>query len=338
MGATLLCLSWASIADAAPFELAWTAPEGCPSREEVVAATRERLGESETTAPPELFVRGRVVVERGGFLVSFLVKDSTGSDVGEREVHVQGESCRAIEEPAALVLATVISVVRPRSEAPLDPGLAPREPAPPPDTHEDAHPQAPAGSPSLAPPDRAPSVVRPSAPPPPSRRALGVAALGSVGTLPRAGVGAALRASYFHRSFLLVGVETSFEAGASVHAGRGDVGFQLLSASLFAGARALRTSQLELVPLLAVRGGVLRTTPSGFQLVKAETHPMALVGVGVLLRALLAPHLYAEALPQAEVALVRDVFQAGEGKTIYLLHQPSAVAARLAIGIGYEFP
>ncbi len=345
----LLCASWASTADAAPFDLTWTAPEGCPSRQEVVAATRDRLGESETTAPPELFVRGTVLADKGRFVVSFVVQDATGVDVGEREVHVQGQSCRAIEGPAALVLATMISVVRPRAETSPKPHAVPREPGAAPEEQGDAaHPREPILPTHIGPPDRAPAALRPSpapepkvapAPPsPPSRRALGVAAVGSAGILPRAGAGVALRASYLHRSVLFIGIESSFETGASVHAGRGDVGFQLLSGSLLTGARVVRAAAFEIVPVLAARAGVLRTTPSGFQVVNAQAHPMALAGVGALLRASLGAHLHAEALPQAELALVRDVFQAGEGRTTYLLHQPSIVAARLTVGIGYEFP
>ena len=96
--------------------------------------------------------------------------------------------------------------------------------------------------------------------------------------------------------------------------------------------------KFEVVPLVAVRGGVLRTVPSGFQLVKRQAHPLALAGVGALLRAWLVPGLYAEALPQAEVVLVRDVFEATEGTTTYFLHQPSPIGGRLSVGVGYEFP
>jgi len=334
-GAWFMCVSWAASAHAEPFDLAWTAPEGCPSREEMVAATRARLGERETTAPPELFVRGDVTTQKDGFAITFLVKDAAGAEVGEREMHVQGRSCRALEEPAALVLATMISVVRPRAETPA----APLPPAPAPASEPGAQDVPPAPvTPTPAPASRAPKPGAPPARTPPSRRALGAAGVASVGLLPRAGFGGALRTSYLVRSQLLIGLETSFEVGASVNAGRGEVGFQLLSASILAGVPILQTAKVEIFPVVTVRGGVLRTMPRGFQLVKAEVHPMALAGAGALLRAPLAPQLYAEALPQAEVALIRDVFHASEARTTYFLHQPSLLGARLTVGFGYEFP
>ena len=348
MGAWLVGLSWTTVARAAPFELTWSAPESCPSRDEMVVATRARLGESDErerpTSAPELFVRGAVSPEKGGYVVSFVVADAAGAEVGEREVHVQGRSCRAIEEPAALVLATMISVVR--SSTPGESATPP-----PPETHEGRESVSP--SPPLATPPASQSVAAPSraepgstaaspprssSPPVPSRRALALAGVGSAGVLPTAGLGAALRTSYMARSRFLLGFESGFEVGAWVRAGRGEVGFQLVSASLLAGYRVLRAGNVELIPLAAVRGGVLRTLPSGFQLVKAEARPMALVGLGALVRVELLPNVYAEALPQAEVVLIRDVFQASEARTTYFLHQPSLVGARLTLGLGYEFP
>ncbi|MBX3201983.1 MAG: hypothetical protein KF894_27860 [Labilithrix sp.] len=342
IGAWLLCASWATTARAAAFDLTWSAPEGCPSRPEMIAATRARLGASdaEVEEAPDLFVRGTVVAEPGGFLVSFRVEDAAGVDVGERELRVQQRDCRAIEEPAALVLATMISVVRPPDGA-AAPGSSP-SPGGQPDTRGAPGSRAPVtASGSRPPPSRRPPRRPSSAPPAPSpspRPALDALAVASIGALPGAGLGVGLRTSFAVRERLVLGLETAFEAGASVRAGRGEVGFQLLSASLLAGVRVLPDAALELVPVVALRAGVLRTAPSGFQVVKAEAHPMAFAGLGTLLRASLAPRLHAEVMPQAELVLVRDVFQATEGRTTYRLHQPSYVGARLTIGIGYEFP
>ncbi|MBX3216094.1 MAG: hypothetical protein KF850_28900 [Labilithrix sp.] len=341
IGAWLLCASWTTTAHAAPFDLTWSAPEGCPSRPEMIAATRARLGvsDAEVEEAPDLFVRGAVVAEPGGFLVSFRVEDAAGVDVGERELRVQQRDCRAIEEPAALVLATMISVVRPPDGAPATPPASSAQL----DTRDAPGSRAPVTAPGSRPPPPSRSPPRrpssaPSAPPPSSRPALDALAVASIGALPGAGLGVGLRTSFAVRERLVLGLETAFEAGASVRAGRGEVGFQLLSASLLAGVRVLPDAALELVPVVALRAGVLRTAPSGFQVVKAEAHPMAFAGLGTLLRASLAPRLHAEVMPQAELVLVRDVFQATEGRTTYRLHQPSYVGARLTIGIGYEFP
>ena len=312
----------------------------------MVAATLARLGESETSAPPELFVRGDVVAEKGGFVVTFIVKDVGGAEVGEREMRVQGRTCEAVTEPAALVLATMISVVRPRAETPVEPLRAPPDGG--------ARTQVDTGETRAADALPSPSTARsiPIASTPrsdsqgapvgraaaPSRHTLGAAGVASVGVLPTGGFGAALRTSHLARSSFLLGLETSVEVGAWVRAGRGEVGFQLLSASVLAGFQVLRTAKVDLTPVVTFRGGVLRTSPSGFQLVKAEARPMALAGIGALVRVSLAPRLYGEALPQAELPLIRDVFQASEARTTYFLHQPSAVGARVSVGVGYEFP
>ncbi|MDF2697713.1 MAG: hypothetical protein K0S65_6096, partial [Labilithrix sp.] len=269
---------------------------------------------------------------------SFLVKDTSGADVGERKVRVRGRVCRAIEEPAALVLATMISVVRPRAETTvaLPPALPPADGPPPGPGSQVPTSAVPMGDarPPASSAAKAAGLGEPSHP----RITLGAAGVASVGVVPQAGLGVALRTTYAPHARLLFGLETSFERGAHIRTGRGEVGFEVLSASISAGLQVLRPGQFEIVPLVAVRGGVLRTVPSGFQLVKRQAHPLALAGVGALLRAWLAPHFYAEALPQAEVVLIRDVFEATEGRTIYFLHQPSAVGARLSVGVGYEFP
>lgn len=334
--AWIACAAWATTAGAAPFDLAWSAPEGCPSREEMVAATRTRLGEDETEASPDLFVRGTVSADGEAFVVTFLVKDATGAEVGERELRVKGHECRAIEEPAALVLATMISVVRPSSFEPAPVG--PPEPSAAVEATSTALPTPPP-SPLRPPPGPAPAALAADAEPTlPSLHALGAVGVASIGILPQAGGGVGLRTSYWLRSRFLVALEMSFEAGASVRAGRGVVAFQLLSTTAMAGVTMLRAAKVELVPVLALRGGILRTAPSGFQLVKAAARPMALAGGGVLVRAPLAPRVHFEILPQAEVALVRDVFEATEGRRTFRLHQSSLLGARLTVGISYEFP
>src|SRR5262245_17390209 len=71
-------------ARAAPFDLEWSAPEACPTREGMIAASRAVLGEGESTASPELYVHGSVTNDREAFVVHLRITDTSGADLGER--------------------------------------------------------------------------------------------------------------------------------------------------------------------------------------------------------------------------------------------------------------
>ena len=180
----------------------------------MVEATRARLGESETTASPELFVRGTVVAEREAFIVAFLVEDASGADVGERKVRVQGRICsgdrrtggaRAGDDdlrraPAIRDVAAVASGRRAGRRL-GGPGSGERDPtggratasflvA----THVDSHGE---GA-QLA--DRGTGKAFAA-----SASTLGAAGVASIGIVPKAGFGLALRTTYSPRSILSSG-------------------------------------------------------------------------------------------------------------------------------------
>lgn len=324
--AGLVVASCSSLANAAPFDLAWSAPAGCPSREAIVDATQARLGET-SHAAPELFVQGTVTATSGGFVVTLALRDATGNAAGEREVRVEGESCKAIEEPASLVLAMMIAVARPRVEASSHP--------------QERSEEAPAHVPAIETPTaRPPGPVRPSAPAasPHPLFSLTAAGVTSLGVLPVAGFGVALRATCAPVSKLLLGLETSFEAGGTVRAGGGEVGFQLLSTSALIGVRVVRDERFELGLMALARVGWIRTLPTGFAVVQHETRTAVLAGPGVLARVRLSPHVFLEALPAVEVVFVRDRFQIRDGSKLYSVHRAAPVEARLSLGLGFDLP
>jgi hypothetical protein len=329
--------SWPALASGAPFELAWSAPTGCPSREQIVDATLARLGEAPSNAPPELFVQGTVRgAEGGGFVVTLALKDASGQALGERDVRVERQSCKDVEDPASLVLAMMIAVARPRVEERSKAVAEPRfeEPGAP---RPGETPPASAGQPVKPPADLAPRVLAPPPVPHPARLLVGAAGVGSLGVLPTAGAGFALRAMYAPRSPVLVGLEASYEAGGSVPVGGGEVGFDLLSATARVGLSVLRSERFELIPTLGVRGGLLRSSPAGFPVVKNETRATMFAGPGVLVRARIGRHLFAEALPEIEAVVVRDRLQIRDGDKLYYVHRAGPIEARLLVGIGYEF-
>jgi hypothetical protein len=343
----LVAAAWPGRANGAPFELAWSAPAGCPSREEIVEATRARLGESPSEAPPELFVQGTVRPGPGGFVVTLALEDASGHALGERDVRVEEQSCKAVKKPASLVLAMMIAVARPHVEEQGDAGTRPRveeqgeavaqprpgssqeQPETPPASVGAVNPPAPPAPHALAP--------LPSAVPHPPRLLIGAGGVASLGVLPTAGVGFALRGMVAPGSTLLVGLEASFEAGGSVRVGGGEVGFQLFSASTRVGLPVLRTTRFELIPTLGARGALLRTSPTGFTVVKDEVRTTMLAGPGVLVRVRLGPHLFAEALPEIEAVLVRDRLRTLDVDKLYHVHRAGPFDARLSLGVGYEF-
>jgi len=337
--AGLVVASWSVPASSAPFDLAWSAPAGCPTREEIVQATQAHRGESASEAAPELFVQGTVAAVREGFVVALALKDASGHALGEREVRVEEPSCSAIADPTSVVLAMMIAVARARLEEHGDDGERAKSPAPP---------VAPSPAPPVAAPpppsaERPPShPARPSVPvprePPPHRLFVGAAGVASVGVLPNPGFGLAFRAMIAPRSLVVVGVEASFESSRSVRVAGADVGFQLFGLSARAGLPALRTAQVELIPTIGARAGWIRNLPSGLRDVDNSIRPTLLIGAGALVRIKLGAHLFAEALPELEVVVVRDRLRIGAGDKLYSVHRPSLFEGRLSLGVGYEFP
>ncbi|MDF2696200.1 MAG: hypothetical protein K0S65_4583 [Labilithrix sp.] len=311
-------------AGAAPFDLAWTAPEGCPTRERIVDATRANLGEPPSTAPPELFVRGAVAGGAEGFVISLSLEDAVGASLGERDVRVAGQRCEAIEEPTALVLAMMIAVARPSS-------------APPPPDDAAASERSPAPVPSTKPPTR-------QRPPPPSpsperlaRVTLAGGAVASLGLLPVVGLGAALRGTYSPVPRVLVGLETTFERGGSIRAGGGEVGFQLLGASAFGGYELINAQPLELMLTVGLRAALVRVFSTGFEMPVDEARAVALAGPGLLVRGRITPNLFVEGLSQVEGVLIRDEFELRSGDVRYPIHRPFFVEARFSLGLGWQF-
>lgn len=113
-----------SLARAAPVELEWTAPAGCPDGAWVLGEI-QRL--TPATPPEPLRVRA-VVRERGGeFHVDI---ELTGAAQGSRSLHTP--TCASVARAAALIIALVVD---PQAAAVLSDDIAAREeprPAPPP--------------------------------------------------------------------------------------------------------------------------------------------------------------------------------------------------------------
>ena len=334
-GTAIAVALWPLSANGAPFDLSWSAPDGCPSREEMIEATQARLGESPSDDPPELLVQGTVRADDSGFVVTLAMKDASGEALGERSVRVERQSCKEVTKPTSVVLAMMIAVAHPPGE-----GAEPEERAEP---EEQAEPPPATVPTPPTPPAAAARPARPEPPPssPPAqsshRLLLDAAAVGSRGVLPTVGLGLALRATYAPSS-IVVGAEASVEDGGSVRVGTGSVGFQLFGGSARVGLTILRTARFELIPTVGARLAFIRSAPTGYRVVHDEIRATMLVGPGVLARLRITPSLFVAVLPELEGVLFRDRFQIRRGDELFRVHRPSAFAARLSLGVGFELP
>lgn len=316
---------WPSVAAGAPFELSWSAPPGCPSREAIVSATRARLHDGDSELPPELFVEGTVSEENGGFVVSLVMHDASAHPAGARRLRVEERECKAIEKSTALVLAMMIAVAR---ESPhVDDG-----------TDQASIPPAVIEPTISSPPppvvDARPRVAAPSKAPP--RLVLGAAGIASTGVLPNVGFGLSIRGAVAWRR-LILGLEASLEDGGTVRAAGGDVGFMLYAATARAGFTVVDVSRFTLAPTLGATLGLLRSSASGFAASYDEGLPTLLLGVGAVARYHLGDSVFLDLLPEVDGVLVRDRFSLRGAGKLYLVHRPSAIAARMSLGVGYEF-
>ena len=327
----LAAVSWPATARAAPFDLAWSAPDGCPSREEIVEATRARLGESPAEVAPEFFVRGAVSKEDGRFVITLAMKDASGRPAGERRVRVDAESCAEVERPTSLVLAMMIAVAHSAPPAVSSETSPPAETSPP---SEAALP--PARAPSAEPSAPLPAAP-PTAPPGHSHRLrAGAAGAVSHGVLPDVGLGFAIHMTYALRS-LSLGLEGRFEDGGRVTVGRAAVGFHLLGIGARLGVTALRAGRLELIPFVTASVARISSSATGVRASYELARTTGLVGPGVLSRFALTRSLSVELSAEGHCVLLRDRFAVRSGDELIPLHRPSAFAPRISLGIGYEF-
>ncbi|AKU93961.1 hypothetical protein AKJ09_00625 [Labilithrix luteola] len=317
-----LVLLHARLAEAAPFELDWSAPEGCPSRERIVEASLARLGEGPSRGAPELLVKGNVTVTGASITADFQVRDAAGTELGERGVRFEESRCADITESAALVLAMMIAVARPQA--------APSSP--------DAHATSEDTEPRAVLPDRPSRPARESQPP--RERVpmtIGASALMSAGLLPEIGFGGALRWTATFATPVLVGLEGSFEMSPSVRAAEGEAVFRYLDAGALVGYRVMRSRWLELIPLVEARAGVALVTTRGFRASYDATRFVSVLAAGVLGRVPLSSTLRLDVLPDVRVPLVADEFVLRQPERIVSVHRSATIETRLAVGIAWEF-
>ena len=287
-------------------DLAWSAPEECPSRDHLVARVGELVG-----APPPghhtLAARGRVTSLPAKEGASYRLELLVGGSQVPRTMN--GSDCSRLADAAALILALDIDPEA-LAHGPRD---AP-SPEPPP----------PALS-ARPPPAARPKPVRP---PPPHQEgidgAVGARIVLDSGSLPRTTLGLGLLAEMARGPFALELQGTAYTSRFTVDGPRGGVGGAYVGLATFGALGCLQDHG----PILAVRGclgGELgRESTRGVSI----AHPQAAASLWAALESTIAARMWPKAVasptlglalvlplsaPRVEIQGVGTVFEPGVG-------------------------
>lgn len=341
---------------AGPITLRWTAPEGCPDRAAVTARIEKLLGGPPAATERSLQAEGAVEVIPRGFRLQL---DVSSGDAESTRV-LQGVSCESLADAGALVIAlafdpdAVTAQEIKRAEAAAGsppPEGAPSEDAPPAgEGGAHAHDESPVSTAALiripvpipaAPPPVAPPPIAPS----PSLLSFGVFAsfAGDAGTLPSVAPGLHAGLSLGVGAYRVEPAFVAWPSSKSALPDRPDAGaeLRLLAFALDACRRVLPWDEAETA---ASAFGCL-----GFEV--GELHGkgfgVALPGSGAALWAAPRASLRVE-LPLARWAALtlaagvavpldrkRFVLDLQAGRAV--VHEPSAVSGRAALGLALRF-
>ena len=285
-------------APAAAEPITWIAPDGCPDGAALEARVEELADAPAATWPPDFAVKGEVSqgAERWQLVIA-------SGDASPRTI--DGESCAALLEAAALLVALDLGAVleQPRAAPP------PAEPEPVVVVRE----VAPAVAPRASQPWR-----------------ISAAVAGDAGSLPGPALGGVARAGLGLGRFAAELAIAAWPARRGESA-EGDVDVSMIWAAPGACMRVaapLHACAGLQVGWLSARG---RAVDEPLRTGAIWLAPEA----GVALDVPVAGPVSAELRAAAAAPLVRPRFQLGDGA---LAHQPSPVVAQIALGLAWRFP
>lgn len=299
--------------------LRWSAPEGCPSTEEVRAAI-DRLSAG-TKTEPLLNIQGEVTHDPGGpYRLTLVMTDALGN---VRERRVEGQSCSEVADAVAVIVSL--------SADPLgdldSPASTP--PAPPPPSRASS-PASTSSSEGFA--------VYPAAPAAPSKRPVRVGLSAVTGfdlaTLPALapGVGAAAALDLFRNIVELRGMawfpQTARLRGSNTTTS--DIG--LYEGSLRY-CRAIGDDLFEVIPCAGLEAGAMvASRPAGGGSVVGGWMAPALSITGALVP---NPHFAISLETEALLPVMRPKFVVTGGAQIF---QPAVFSGRALAAIQVRFP
>jgi hypothetical protein len=302
--------------------LEWNEPalSPCPSRDALVVAVEARLKRRVFVAERAASdVRLVATVRRrdAAWGVELELRDRQDATLGTRYVRSRGADCGGLGESLPVVVALLIDLPR-RDVIPGPPDVAAETRAPL-DAAPVAPPPPPATGPTGAPP-RASGAVR---------ARVAVAGELASGVLPDLATGASLQGGIVTSGGWAVELEAGATLPSTVRTAAGSATFTSVYGALTACAPLVRGS-LALSVCTGMRLGPLLAEGSSFDRNEARARPFPEVPVGAVF------FLRLDARATAPLARERFVFRADTGDVVPL-HEPAAVAPRVAIGAGVTF-
>jgi len=276
---------------AAPIELKWSALEGCPSADSVLARVHEIAGTTRAT-PSTLRADAAITQPKDG-LFRLRLEIRYGNLAAVR--YIEGKSCKDLAGAAAVALALLLSSEEPLSQRDLAGtlGSAPAAPADNQDPNQQAAPAKPATPTSPAVHPRTTSTDAGAEPGPPRRwhvllvAPLAALSLGPMKELSRGlGVGAGIS---FDRWRVLAEAKWWASQQETIsNVGEYDVQFERFTVGA-RGCRSVAGSRFEFAPCVLMSVHHLSVSGSGPALVsRTDTATWAAAGVGAQARFLFA--------------------------------------------------
>ena len=323
-------------------DLVWTAPEACPSQEWVANDVERLVG-----APPaETRVHTVAVATRTA--AGWQVKLRTVTSAGTEDRVFEGESCRAVAEAAALLVALSLDPQRATATASAT-ATAPAAAAPPALAHADAHADADADAVAHADADavahadadalaHAPADAPAAAAASPLRPSLSLSPRLDSGTLPLAspGLDLSLRLRRSRASLDLSATDWLPQTARLSPSPSVTAHFTLLTAAV-RGCYSLTPadSPLRLSPCLAFAFDHVDASASGDLTPTGGSTWWFDVAAGGRGEWLLTRWLSLETLVEADAPLTHPAFFVQNGSTSY---RTAAAALRAGLGVALSFP
>jgi hypothetical protein len=300
-------------------ELVWSAPDGCPGEQEVLAAVERLAGGRDAALSRPLRAVARVEKHENGFRLALTWSTATASAVRTLE----GATCAEVAQAAAVVVALAADPATNLEELAAEPDelAAPPPLAPPP----------PAAPPPASPRPR--DTPRPARPAPPRENAafLRAGAALDLGSLPRPApgllLGGELAASPF---FFVLDALTFIPMDEVVPEGAGRFWLSALSLRPCFRASALA---FRISPCVAAEAHLLLGQGDRVDFPDDHWAFYVRLGGGIEVSAPLSSRLELVASGFVLGALSRPTFVIGDGTPV---HEPAAVSGRLSLGFALK--
>lgn len=324
-GVAVLFAAWAATSD----RLVWTAPEGCPTHDEVARALDR---EDTSAAESEIDTTATVIANASGkWTVVIVVRSTTGEIRRELEL----DSCAAAAEAVALVHALAVSRQEPAGPT-TDPDPPTPELVPTPPTDPSPVATSTDSAPATA---TTPARARTRDAPPPPRRpppalVLDLAGGGGIGSLPRGGghvmlgFGAQWRwirlDARIDHAIVRRSVVDDTDVGTNISTTTGGLALHI----------PIALGPITLLPGVDVRAGGMRARGIGGAARVTRWVPWALAGLGVDLVWMASRVVGVRVGAAVEVPLARHRFTFDSLETA----QTRRVGALLLAGLEIRFP